>query len=42
MLGDSLRIGIRVTDVETSRRVYGGLGFEEVGVIPGPRSEPSC
>ena len=33
---ESLRVGIRVPDVEQARTFYCGLGFEEVGTIQGP------
>lgn len=37
---ESLRVGIRVPDVEQARTFYCGLGFEEVGTIPGPDGPP--
>jgi uncharacterized glyoxalase superfamily protein PhnB len=34
------RLGLRVSDVRAAMRFYGGLGFEEVGVVPDPDGEP--
>src|SRR5699024_4046051 len=37
---ESLRVGIRVPDVEQARTFYGGLGLEEVGAVPGTDGHP--
>lgn len=37
---ESLRVGIRVPDVEQARTFYCGLGLEEVGAVPGPDGHP--
>jgi uncharacterized glyoxalase superfamily protein PhnB len=34
------RLGLRVSGVRAAMRFYGGLGFEEVGVVPDPDGEP--
>lgn len=36
----SLRVGLRVADVSAALAFDGGLGFERVGVVPGPDGEP--
>ena len=36
----SFRVGLRVGDVPAAMRFYGGLGFEEVGVVPNPDGAP--
>jgi uncharacterized glyoxalase superfamily protein PhnB len=36
----SFRLGLRVGDVPAAMKFYGGLGFEEVGVVPDPDGEP--
>jgi uncharacterized glyoxalase superfamily protein PhnB len=35
-----LRLGLRVGDVPAAISFYGGLGFEQEGVVPGPNGEP--
>jgi uncharacterized glyoxalase superfamily protein PhnB len=34
------RLGLRVADVRAATAFYRGLGFEEVGAVPGPDGEP--
>lgn len=36
----SFRVGIRVGDVDAAARFYAGLGFEQVGSVPGPQGRP--
>jgi uncharacterized glyoxalase superfamily protein PhnB len=40
-MGGSLRIGLRVDRVPAALTFYGGLGFEQVGVVPNPDGEPA-
>ena len=40
MVQESLRVGIRVADVDAARAFYLGLGFEERGVVPGADGRP--
>ena len=35
-----IRIGLRVPDVSAARGFYAGLGFDDVGSIPGPDGQP--
>jgi hypothetical protein len=35
-----LRVGVRVDDVITAVRFYGGFGFASIGSVPGPGGEP--
>jgi uncharacterized glyoxalase superfamily protein PhnB len=37
---EPVRLGLRVGDVRAAIRFYGGLGFDEVGVVPDPDGEP--
>jgi uncharacterized glyoxalase superfamily protein PhnB len=34
------RVGLRVADVVGAARFYRGLGFDDVGAVPGPDGEP--
>jgi uncharacterized glyoxalase superfamily protein PhnB len=36
----SLRLGLRVQDVEAAADFYGGLGFDPIGTVPGPEGHP--
>jgi uncharacterized glyoxalase superfamily protein PhnB len=36
----AFRVGLRVEDVPAAMRFYGGLGFEEVGVVRDPDEQP--
>jgi uncharacterized glyoxalase superfamily protein PhnB len=36
----SFRLGLRVGDVPAAMKFYGGLGFEEAGVVPDPDGQP--
>jgi uncharacterized glyoxalase superfamily protein PhnB len=38
--GRTFRVGLRVDDVPAAVRFCGGLGFEQVGIVPSPDSEP--
>ncbi|MFG2868472.1 VOC family protein [Streptomyces sp. NPDC048338] len=40
MVAAAFRVGLRVEDVVAAARFYGGLGFEEVGSVPGPDGVP--
>lgn len=40
MTAASFRVGIRVPDVAEAMRFYRSLGFDEVGVVPGPDGRP--
>jgi uncharacterized glyoxalase superfamily protein PhnB len=40
MAAASFRVGLRVSDVEAAGAFYRGLGFEEVGSVPGPDGRP--
>jgi uncharacterized glyoxalase superfamily protein PhnB len=35
-----VKLGIRVADVEQASSFYGGLGFDQIGVVPGPSGLP--
>ena len=40
MVAASFRVGLRVGDVVAAATLYGGLGFDEIGTIPGPEGKP--
>ena len=40
MVATRFRVGLRVADVEAAATFYRGLGFEDVGSVPGPEDRP--
>jgi uncharacterized glyoxalase superfamily protein PhnB len=40
MVAARFRVGLRVDDVVRAADFYGGLGFDEVGSVPGPDGRP--
>jgi uncharacterized glyoxalase superfamily protein PhnB len=40
LVAGRFRVGLRVADVDAAARFYGGLGFDEVGSVPGPQGTP--